>query len=97
VSRRWSGSTCRLRGGGPVWGRVAAGAGVKAGRRPPRAELDAKVREIFDDSGGNPGTYGSPRVHAERRDQGWRVTEKTVAASMSRQHWSLARRSGSGA
>jgi hypothetical protein len=30
------GSTCRLRAVGPVWGaRVAAGAGVKAGRRPP--------------------------------------------------------------
>jgi transposase InsO family protein len=50
-----------------------------------RAELDAKVAEIFEDSGGEPRTYGSPRVHAELRDQGWRVTEKTVAASMARQ------------
>ena len=59
--------------------------------RPPtpaeqrRAVLDAKVKEIFDHSGGTPGTYGSPRVHAELRNLGWRVTEKTVAASMARQ------------
>ena len=54
-------------------------------RQRRRAELDAKVGEIFEDSGGNQGTYGSPRIHAELRDLGWQVSEKTVAASMARQ------------
>jgi putative transposase len=60
--------------------------------RPPtkcqqrRVSLDAKVAEVFADSGGTPETYGSPRVYAELRDQGWVVSEKTVAASMARQH-----------
>jgi putative transposase len=59
--------------------------------RPPteremrRTELDRKVAEIFSDSGGNPRTYGSPRIYSELLDAGWKVSEKTVAASMARQ------------
>lgn len=59
--------------------------------RPPtarqrrRVALDAEVKEIFEDSGGTPRTYGSPRIHAELVDGGWSVAEKTVADSMARQ------------
>jgi putative transposase len=59
--------------------------------RPPterqrrRAELDQKIAEIFEDSGGTPRTYGSPRVYADLIDAGWKVSEKTVAQSMARQ------------
>jgi putative transposase len=58
--------------------------------RPPtprqlrRKELDKEVTEIFTDSGANPRTYGSPRIHAELVDAGWKVSEKTVADSMAR-------------
>jgi putative transposase len=47
-----------------------------------RAELDAKVKKVFDDS---KGTYGSPRVHAELVDDGETVGANTVAESMRRQ------------
>ena len=56
--------------------------------RPPtprqrrRSELDAKIKAIFDGSGG---TYGSPRVHAELVAQGETVGANTVAESMRRQ------------
>jgi transposase InsO family protein len=59
--------------------------------RPPtprhqrRAELDAAVKASFRDSGGTPGTYGSPRVWEDLIEAGWRVSKKTVAASMARQ------------
>ncbi|WP_312631597.1 transposase [Streptomyces noursei] len=33
----------------------------------------------FDASGG---TYGSPRVHVELRERGWRVSKNTVATLM---------------
>jgi transposase InsO family protein len=50
-----------------------------------RAALDAAVRASFDDSGGTPGTYGSPRVFEDLTDAGWKVSVNTVAASMARQ------------
>ena len=39
----------------------------------------------FDDSGGTPGTYGSPRVFADLIEAGWKVSVNTVAVSMARQ------------
>ena len=59
--------------------------------RPPtpteqrRARLDAAVKESFDDSGGTPGTYGSPRVREDLVADGWLVSVNSVAASMARQ------------
>jgi transposase InsO family protein len=50
-----------------------------------RARLDAAVKASFDDSGGNPGTYGSPRVFEDLIEDGWKVSVNTVAASMRRQ------------
>jgi len=63
----------------------------KCQKRPPtateqrRARLDAAVRESFEDSGGTPGTYGSPRVFEDLVADGWSVSVNTVAASMARQ------------
>jgi hypothetical protein len=54
-------------------------------RQRRRTELDAAARVSFDDSGGTPGTYGSPRVFADLVEGGWRVSVNTVAASMARQ------------
>ena len=59
--------------------------------RPPtprqvrRARLDEAVKESFDESGGIPGTYGSPRVFEDLIEDGWEVSVNTVAASMRRQ------------
>jgi transposase InsO family protein len=55
----------------------------KAGRLPPRAErrdrLKAEVARLF---GVHQGKYGSPRIAADLREAGWRVSENTVAALM---------------
>ena len=59
--------------------------------RPPtrrearRVELDAAVKASFDESGGTPHTYGSPRVFEDLVEAGWAVSVNTVAASMARQ------------
>src|SRR4051794_41946455 len=51
-------------------------------RQQRRAELDAAVKASFDDSGGTPGTYGSPRVWEDLIAAGWRGAVNTGAASM---------------
>jgi putative transposase len=54
-------------------------------RQVRRAGLDQAVKESFDDSGGTPGTYGSPRVFEDLVEDGWVVSVNTVAQSMTRQ------------
>ena len=51
-------------------------------RQQRRVDLDAAVKRSFDASGGR---YGSPRVLADLVADGWRVSKKSVAASMARQ------------
>jgi len=41
-----------------------------------RAELDAAVKASFDDSGGIPHTYGSPRVFEGLVAAGWRYRRR---------------------
>jgi transposase InsO family protein len=52
------------------------------GRERRRAELDKRVAELFVAS---QCTYGSPRIHADLLDEGWKVSVNTVAESMRRQ------------
>jgi putative transposase len=47
-----------------------------------RFELDAAVADAFTKARG---LHGSPRLHADLREAGWTVSEKTVADSMRRQ------------
>jgi len=51
-------------------------------RAERRARLDAAVAAAFEESGG---TYGSPRIHEDLLEAGWKVSVNTVAASMARQ------------
>jgi transposase InsO family protein len=59
----------------------------KDGRLPPRAQrrerLKAEIARLF---GRHKGRYGSPRITADLRDEGWRVSQNTVAALMREQH-----------
>lgn len=56
------------------------------GQLPPRAarreRLKAEVRRLF---AGHQGKYGSPRITADLRDEGWAVSENTVAVLMREQ------------
>jgi transposase InsO family protein len=51
-------------------------------RRARRAVLAALIAYLFTK---HHGTYGSPRIHADVRDLGWRVSKNTVAKLMAEQ------------
>jgi transposase InsO family protein len=53
--------------------------GVVTARAARRAALAAEIGRLF---AAHRGTYGSPRITADLRDQGWKVSENTVAALM---------------
>jgi len=65
----------------------------KDGQLPPRAQrrerLKAEVARLF---GLHKGRYGSPRITADLKDAGWRVSENTVAALMREQHLAARRK-----
>ena len=65
----------------------------KDGRLPPRAQrrerLKAEVARLF---AVHEGKYGSPRITADLREAGWRVSENTVAALMAEQHLAARRK-----
>jgi putative transposase len=65
----------------------------KGGSLPPRAarreRLKAEVKRLFDLHGGK---YGSPRITADLKDAGWRVSQNTVAQLMAEQHLAARRK-----
>jgi hypothetical protein len=56
-------------------------AGVHTDRDRRRDTIDRAVKVAFDRARG---LHGSPRLHADLRENGWQVSEKTVADSMRR-------------
>jgi putative transposase len=65
----------------------------KDGRLPARTQrreqLKAEVARCF---AAHEGKYGSPRITADLRGEGWRVSENTVAALMAEQHLAARRK-----
>lgn len=60
----------------------SAVSGLHTDRDRRRDTIDQAVRVMFTKKRG---LHGSPRLHADLRDDGWEVSEKTVADSMRRQ------------
>jgi putative transposase len=57
--------------------------GGRSARRARRERLAVEVGRLFDK---HRGTYGSPRITADLREAGWRVSVNTVAAVMAELH-----------
>jgi putative transposase len=77
--------SCRALGVSQSWFYKWAGH-ARSGTSPPRsarrARLAAEVRRLFD---AHDGKRGSPMITADLREEGWRVSENTVAALMREQ------------
>lgn len=71
-------TACRALGVSPAWFYKWCH-GDPSPRHARREQLKVEVRRLFAQ---HRGTYGSPRITADLRDQGWRVSENTVAALM---------------
>jgi putative transposase len=78
--------TCLLLGVSLAWFYKWAQRAIQPGPHTPteqrRVEVDTAVATAFTDARG---VHGSPRLHADLREAGWVVSEKTVADSMRRQ------------
>lgn len=73
---------CRALGVSQSWfykWKRRTGVDAPTGRERRRTELDEAIGRHFEASGG---TYGSPRITDDLREEGWRVSENTVAARM---------------
>jgi len=60
----------------------SAASGLHTARDRRRDTIDRAVRVMFNKKRG---LHGSPRLHTDLRDDGWEISEKTVADSMRRQ------------
>ena len=74
-------AACRALGVSRSWFYRWAG-GQLAPRAARREQLAAEIRRLF---AAHEGKYGSPRITADLRDEGWAVSENTVAALMREQ------------
>jgi putative transposase len=75
--------SCRALGVSQSWfykWKRRIGQDAPTAREQRRTGLDAAIRAHFEASGR---TYGSPRITRDLREEGWRVSENTVAARMS--------------
>jgi transposase InsO family protein len=83
-------TACRALGVSPAWFYKWRD-GDASPRRARRAQLTTEIRRLF---AAHRGRYGSPRITAELREAGWRVSENTVAKIMAEQRLVARRKRG---
>jgi putative transposase len=83
-------TACRALGVSPAWFYKWRD-GEASPRRARRAQLAAEIRRLF---AAHRGRYGSPRITAELREAGWRVSPNTVAKIMAEQRLVARRKRG---